>query len=123
MTMLSGICPVCQSSEIYIKHDGNHQNIIKIDVFSGFRPILFVCTNCGYMAHFVALEHLQDIRKKWRKWDPDNRDSLRKAKRKNDESQNYVDEPEFIGLDGDEYESLFPDEKPKRKPKRKNDEL
>jgi hypothetical protein len=126
MSMLNGICPSCQSTEIYIKHDSNHHSIINIDIFSGFRPVLFVCTDCGYMAHFIAKEHLQDIRKKWRKWDPDNRKTFHKEKRKrkNDEKPNNVDEPEFIDISGDEYDYLFADEKPKRKPKRKrkNDE-
>ena len=68
------------------------------------------------MVHFVAREHLQDIRKKWRKWDPNNRNTLHEEKRKNDEPPNDIDEPEFIKLGDDEYYHLFPDEK------RKNDD-
>lgn len=77
--MQQGICPNCQSTEIYAKHDVNRSNRILIARFRTFRPHIFVCADCGYMMQFVHPKYLNRIRNHWLKIG-----NKPKRKRKND---------------------------------------
>lgn len=110
MTMKDGICPHCNSTQVCYKHDESGHSI-SIDWKNGFRPYIFVCTDCGYMAQFVHRKHLDNIRNKW----ANVQDDIIQ------QTQNYEYELEKLSHEND---GLFSIEKPKRKPKRKhkNDE-
>lgn len=66
--MKSGICPKCNSKEIY--GDLNHPHGIQVQKFA-FTPvntILLVCANCGYLEFYVENDSdLEKIKKKFRK--------------------------------------------------------
>jgi len=70
--MKSGICPKCQSREIYsgrkIKNkSGNHfNNTIPVTVWSHATLDNYVCGRCGYMESYLAkTKELEKIKQKW----------------------------------------------------------
>lgn len=91
MTMKDGICPNCQSNKVYHKLDDNLYNRIPVGGRrdGGFRPHVFICTNCGYMMEFIHRNHFEAIEKKWTNVQEANRQKKEqlkpKRKRKNDE--------------------------------------
>jgi len=97
--MLKGICPDCKSTQVYATKDRSN-NIVWVEGH-GVAPHIFVCTNCGYMAHFIHDNDFETIRNNWYRV----RDSSK---------------PEPVSDDVDPPKG---DEKRKRKPRRKNDEL
>jgi len=70
--MKKGVCPKCQSKEVYsgasvsMKSGMSHSNTIPV---TGFRMAAldnYVCGQCGFVESYVAKEKdLAAIRKKW----------------------------------------------------------
>ncbi len=107
MTIRDGICPKCNSGEIYQKQLEAESELY------GHNPLLYVCTVCGFYEHYIAdRQYLHDIKDQWTPVKP-----KRKPKKKKIDWDSI--EPHFVELDDDD--NLLFDEKPKRK--RKNDEL
>jgi len=70
--MKKGICPRCQSREIFSgiqvsNKSGNHfSNTIPLSLFRGAVLDNFVCGQCGYVESYIAKEKdLAAIKKKW----------------------------------------------------------
>lgn len=48
--MKSGVCPKCNSEEVYVhKAPGPHGLIIPIQTFAAQPSSLFICADCGYI--------------------------------------------------------------------------
>lgn len=79
--MKNGICPKCQSSEVYDDTSKgwlarSYRDGIAVDGFSSVAIINYVCTDCGYTESYIQNEKdVEIIRRKWN----------RTVKRKNDE--------------------------------------
>lgn len=78
MTIRDGVCPRCNSDEIYHKKTLGQYRVPSGFLGSGPNPMLYVCADCGYYEHYIiSRSALENIRKKWT---PANK----KRKRKND---------------------------------------
>jgi len=59
--MKNGICPMCQSNEVYMTEDDDNLSPdgmlmfsgAKDREFAGYNSNLYVCLSCGYMALFA----------------------------------------------------------------------
>ena len=66
--MKNGICPKCESKEVY--GDVNNPHGISVDklAFSPMNTILLVCADCGYLEFYVENEKdLEKIKKRFGK--------------------------------------------------------
>jgi predicted nucleic-acid-binding Zn-ribbon protein len=70
--MKKGVCPKCQSKEIYsgaqvsMKSGWNKNNTIPVSGFKAAALDNFVCGECGYVESYIAKEKdMAAIRKKW----------------------------------------------------------
>jgi hypothetical protein len=60
--MKNGICPMCQSNEVYMTNDDDNSSPDGMLMFSGeadrdlasYHSDLYVCLACGYMALFAS---------------------------------------------------------------------
>lgn len=60
MSMKYGICPKCNSQEVYKRRAIKER--LPIGVL-GHVPMLYVCTECGYYEHYIDEHLLVDIRR------------------------------------------------------------
>ena len=77
MTMKDGICPKCNSDEIY-KKKAVVQYLIPLGIWKP-NPMVYACADCGYYEKYIeGPRYLQGIKEDWTpiNW---------KRKRKNDE--------------------------------------
>lgn len=65
MSLKDGVCPICQSSEVFYQHDTHPRNSIQFDWKGGLHPHVYVCTSCGYMGNFADEKYFEQIRKHW----------------------------------------------------------
>ncbi len=65
MTIRDGICPNCQSTEIYWQEETDEDNRIRVDWRRTVKPLIYVCTQCGYVQRFIQAEDIDIIREKW----------------------------------------------------------
>lgn len=70
--MKKGVCPKCQSKEVYMSEGYPHQRemiTVSGTVFvNGVPPDRYVCTSCGFVEFYLAQEeHFDAIRKAWTK--------------------------------------------------------
>jgi predicted nucleic-acid-binding Zn-ribbon protein len=70
--MRKGVCPKCQSKEVYrgtkvgLKSGWNNSNTIPVTGLKASALDNYVCGACGYVESYVAKEKdLAAIRKKW----------------------------------------------------------
>lgn len=70
--MKTGVCPKCQSTEIYsgadipLKKGPFGSNAIPVSMTSIAALDNYVCTDCGYVESYVGeSEKLEEIRRKW----------------------------------------------------------
>jgi hypothetical protein len=60
--MKNGVCPMCQSNEVYMTDNDDNLGEDGLLIFSGeagremgsYASDLYVCLNCGYMALFAS---------------------------------------------------------------------
>jgi len=70
-TLKSGVCPKCNSDEVYYTSDDGHMVLphgLKVDwVLLASRPeiVNFACANCGYVEFYVTADHLERVKKDW----------------------------------------------------------
>jgi len=64
--MKDGICPKCNSEEVYVDSYGNHGIVLPIVAFAAHTIHLYVCADCGYL-EFYALTgfDLQKVKEKF----------------------------------------------------------
>ena len=72
--MKTGVCPKCQSTEIYsgteipLKKGPFGSNAIPVSMTSIAALDNYVCTDCGYVESYVgAHEKLKEISRKWKR--------------------------------------------------------
>lgn len=78
--MKNGICPKCNDTQVYYRKGehsiGNSIEQIQISpkFFSkGVVPDKYICTSCGYIEYYLALEKdLTEIKDNWEKVSPKN---------------------------------------------------
>ena len=76
--MKDGICPKCDSEEVF-KHQMGSSLVIFRRWFQGSNPVTYICADCGYVETYVEQRNeLEAIRKQWTS-------ANAKHKRKNDE--------------------------------------
>ena len=70
--MKNGICPKCNSKEVYQKegHPSQREHITLSGgvISQGVPPKRYACTACGYTEFYIeGAEHLKVIRENWKK--------------------------------------------------------
>jgi len=84
--MRTGVCPKCQSTEVYTNIDDADFNIaVRIDWKSHVVPAVFMCASCGYLEQYVLdPQQRESAAKKWARADG-RKQKDDDEKRKNDE--------------------------------------
>jgi hypothetical protein len=85
--MRVGICPKCQSTEVYTNVDDRDFNIsVRVDWMRSVVPSVFLCASCGYLEQFVLdPRQRQYAVEKWARADGRGQQADDDEKRKNDE--------------------------------------
>lgn len=70
--MRGGICPTCESAEVYTDEQFNTTrnagNAIRIGSWSQAYLNYYVCTNCGYVESYITdADSLIEIAEKWKR--------------------------------------------------------
>jgi predicted nucleic-acid-binding Zn-ribbon protein len=72
MSLKKGICPQCESDEVYSganvahKVGGNESNTIPIDFWTSAALDNYVCADCGYVESYIADDRaLETVKAKW----------------------------------------------------------
>lgn len=75
-TLTSGICPNCNSNEIYTSNGNTkygYRSAVLISAFSSFTVVTHLCLQCGYFEEYMEEKYLHNqkfiekIKKKWKK--------------------------------------------------------
>ena len=66
--MKSGICPKCNSEEVYVDSTNRHGIVIPIQSFAIHPTHLYICADCGYLEFYAQTGFdLQKVKEKFRK--------------------------------------------------------
>jgi predicted nucleic-acid-binding Zn-ribbon protein len=66
--MKDGICPKCQSEEVYIDSGVRHGIMIPIHTFTPHQTHLYVCADCGYLEFYAQTgQDLSKVKERFRK--------------------------------------------------------
>ena len=66
--MKSGVCPKCNSEEVYLDGSGRHGITVPISLMNVHQTVLYVCAICGYLEFYAQTGFdLQKVKEKFQK--------------------------------------------------------
>lgn len=66
--MKSGICPKCESEEVFVDYGSRNGIVIPVGMLLQLSTNLYVCADCGYLEFYTPIGFdLQRVKEKYRK--------------------------------------------------------